>query len=197
MTYENADRYLLLKQLLVTFTIVRKGAAVTIGGITYNEPMVVSRILHILNEIEENYTIPYALLRNPAIHLNLEGVSLYIGDLSTDEMVDGLALTAVRGLEDKEALEKSIYEYPIKNVFVKERALNIENNQMYHTSRNWAGEMVQASVKAVECIRAWVTFQNKMCLEQCIVLANCVELTEWLFSYTNDLYGAEDEPVGE
>lgn len=195
MTYENAERYLLLKQLLVTFSLVRSGASVTIGNIVYNEPMVVERIIHLLTEIEEYFTMPYALLRSPSIELELEGVSKYIDQLTTDEMEDGLALTMVNGLQDPAVLENSIYNYPIKNIFVKERAENLEKGVKYYYARQHAGSMVTASATAIDSIRRWVRFENKMNLAQCVVLANCIELVDWLFTYTNDLYGAQDGPA--
>lgn len=195
MIYDNQDRYLLLKQLLVTICLVAKKANLNVNG----SPLILEeqqgKVIQLITEIQDNFTIPYGLLRGGSIYLYLDPICNHLSGLSSGKLpTDCWENDYIIKLEDRDALADCILHYPLTEEYVQEHAENLRDGNFYIDGRERAGELIAKTEQALTAIRRWAEGREGMTLEQAIVLCNGVELVEWIFNFTNDVKGVENGP---
>lgn len=193
MTYDNQDRYLLLKQLLVTICLTAKQAVLNVEGGTISLAEQQGRVVRLIEDIQDNFTIPYGLLRGGRIYLELTGICDHLNGLSCTRIPDDCwEGEYIRKLEDRELLSQCILHYPLTEEYVEEHAENLKNKNFYIDGRERAGELIEKTEKALRSVRRWAEGHPGMTLEQMVVLVNGIELTDWIFAFTNDVIGVEN-----
>lgn len=193
MTYENRERYLLLKQLLVTICLASKQAVLKTSGTTYSLEQQQQLVVKTIREIQDNFTIPYGLLRGGRVHLDLSNVEAHMCGLSSGRLPDGCwEAEYIRKLEDRDELYNCIVHYPLTDSYVEEHAENLKSNNSYDNGREYAGKLVAVTERALNEVRRWAEGKPGNTLEQCVVMVNGCELIEFLFNLTNDIYGVKN-----
>lgn len=195
MTYDNADNYLRLKQLLVSLQIQQLNAVITISDTDIKQVDVAEAICHLLEDIKKDFTIPYGLLRGGPIHLDLSTLSTGVQGFCCVLPQDSHECNLIKQISDPDALCETIFKYPIFNNYVAEYSANVENKNTYDCGRRLAGELIEATDLGITAIRRWSESNSDLPLAQVIMLSNMIELTDWVFSFTNDVYGVNNDDV--
>lgn len=195
MTYDNQDRYLLLKQLLVTICLAAKQANLSVNGVPLTLDEQQGKVVRLIQEIQDNFTIPYGLLRGGRIYLYLDPVVAHISGLASGRLPeDCWENEYLKKLEDRELLADCILHYPLTEEYVEEHTQSLKDGNFHTNGRERAGELIEKTEAALRTIRRWAEGHPGMTLEQCVVLCNAVELVDWIFSFTNDVIGVENVP---
>lgn len=195
MTYANMDNYLLLKQLLVTLKLKHLGSVVEVGDVEITKDGgLTDKICELIYLIEADFSMPYALLRNMPIHIDLSYMvnkMPMLGDMLLPEECE--LRPHIPAIDDVEGLHRVIFKCPDINGYVEEckGALN-----KYTDTRALAGKLVEVSANALTRVRKWAEVSDdNLPLGQILVLLNAVEVVDWIFAYTNDYYGVPENDL--
>lgn len=195
MTYDNINEYLLLKQLLVTLQLTKVDAEVVVSGTVLSRNDIEKRVYDAIGDIRRNFTMPYGLLRGGVIHIDLSPLCTHLTGLCCDLPEDCWELKVVNEVMESDNFMKTIFEYPKTDEIVQEYKENLAGKNFYDCGRRICGELIEAAERALDEIRRWAEGSNDLPLEQVILLVNLVEMTDWVFAFTNDVYGVTNDDV--
>ncbi|EBY9764019.1 hypothetical protein D5W64_12975 [Salmonella enterica subsp. enterica serovar Saintpaul] len=195
LLYPNVDRYLLLKQLLVTVKLAAKNAVLKIQDETYSLAQQQQAVVKTIKEIKEDFTIPYGLLRGGKIFIDLERIEEHMTKMAQGPIPeDAWEYKYVAALCEQDQLFDCIMHYPITEGYMEEHAENLRNHAGYDNGRLMAGRLIEASELCLDVVQHWAEGQPGITMEQCIMMVNGCALTEYIFNLTNDTVGVEDIP---
>lgn len=194
MTYANSDNYLLLKQMLVALKLKHLGGIVEVGNVEITKDgALTDKICGLIALIEADFTMPYALLRDMPIHVDLSYMLSKMPMLH-DILPDECELKgSIPNIEDTKGLYTLIFECPDVDGYMAECRNRLNS---YTNTRKLAGEMVTAFTDALTRIRKWAEVSDDILpLPQILTLLNAVEVIDWIFAYTNDYYGVPENDL--
>lgn len=189
----NADNYMLLKQLLVILQTLRLNGKVAMGEgqREVSVESTVDSISRTIAQIETDFTIPYVLIRDVPVAMD---VSVYIrplNELSGLVAMEDNTREAVVNISTPDALNRCIVQYPIMRPTIELHERNEQAQQVWESSRAKVGELISATSYALQRIQCWAESPDSKTLEQLILTTNVIELVDRTFAYLNDYYGAE------
>lgn len=184
MSYENKDKYLLLKQNLVFIELARLKASVSIKGESHDIRSIEGAIVNGLNDIETNFTTPTEMLENSPIYLDLCSEHHFVrGMLEPINSTDPRFKHIPQSPDD---MHRVIFELPNFQNYIDKHAENLKNQSFFDQSRTNAGRLIEATGLAIRVIRRWGEGRDhELKLGQILLLVNMVETVEWLFDFTN------------
>lgn len=183
MTYLNADRYLWLKQQLVLKRMADLGAAVKLKDRPVDGELYLKGILDVLEDIESEFTMPYALLENENVYLDLDDAYDQVRALVNARPVDTEITDRIP--KGYEGLHSLIFEYPKFTIWKDQHSDNLKNKNFFGCSRENAGNLITTSSAAITAIRKWAEGSKDLSLNHVVALVNVIEVIEWLFAFTN------------
>lgn len=194
LLYPNQDKYLLLKQLLVTIHLAAKGAVLKEEGATYDLNTQVERAVRLINDIQDEFTIPYGLLRGGRkVSIDLSAVNDHMHGLCCGPLPQNCwEYKYVEALEDTDKLYQAIMHYPLCDEYLKEHSDNCKYKNYYDDGREMAGQLVAKSEHALDIVRRWCEGADPTTMEQLVMMINGCALIEYLFNFTNDTLGVEE-----
>lgn len=195
LLYPNVDRYLLLKQLLVTVKLAATGAVMRTENAQYSLAEQQHLVIKLIKEIKEDFTIPYGLLRDGKVYIDLERIEEHMTKMGQGPIPeDAWEHKYIDALTEKDQLFDCIMHYPITEGYVEEHAENLRNHDHRNNARLMAGKLIEASELCLDVVEHWAVGKPGIVLEQCIMMVNGCALTEYIFNLTNDTMGVEDIP---
>lgn len=191
--YPNVDRYLLLKQLLVTIKLASMGAVMNTAGAKYSLPDQQHLVIKTIKDISTDFTIPYGLLRGGKVYIDFSRINEHMEAMCNGPIPeDAWEQKYIHALTDRKQLLDCILHYPICDGYIEEHAENLRNHNHYNDGRECAGKLIETSERALDVVEHWALGQSGVTLEQCIMMVNACALVEYLFNLTNDTQGIED-----
>lgn len=195
LIFSNQDKYLLLKQLLITIHLAAKGAVLNSDGEHYDLEVQVERAVRLITEIQNDFTIPYGLLRGGRVYIDMSVINAHMLGMCSGTLPEKCwEYEYIRTLENTENLYQAIMHYPVVDEFVKEHADNMKYKNFYDDGREMAGHLIARTEQALDVVRRWCEGADPTVLEQLIMMINGCCLIEFLFNLTNDTMGVEDIP---
>lgn len=197
MTYANADRYMLLKQLMVAVRLKQMQAALEVDGVDIEKDgSLTDKIEELIYTIEADFTMPYAMLRGMPIHLNLDEVTTKMSLLVNGVTGIPEAQEYLPDSDDPEALHRVIFDCPNIDGFMAEMEENIRNKNFYDKTRIFSAQLIESTTNVLTRLRKWAEKdEDNLPIGQILVLINCVEVVDWLFTFTNDYYGVPENDL--
>lgn len=185
MSYENKDRYLLVKQTLVMLEMARLNAVISINGTSTDVSKLEGSIITTLAAIEENFTLPREMLEDSPIYLDLSYEAVLVNGMNEPVKVGDDRRRHIPSTPDE--MHDVIFKYPVFENYVAKYNDNLKNQSFFDKSRKFAGELITASSSSIQTIRKWAEGRGdqEMKLGQILLLVNMVETIEWLFEFTN------------
>jgi hypothetical protein len=188
----NSNNYLLLKQMLVVLETVRLNGQVSTQQHDISINGATSTIKQLLNDIETDFTIPYALIANNPVGLCLRTIQECIQELRPVLEEGNPLIDMINETSSPEAMFRCIHDFPVMKTYYEEHAGNVAEEHFWDRSREVAGELINTTSEALATIQDWVDERDSKPLCQLIVLSNCIELVDRLFAFINDHYGASN-----
>lgn len=190
----NDDNYLLLKQLLVVSELHRLNAEVQLTESDMGRDAVEKIIKRLLVDIENNFTVPYVMLENNAVGIDMRSFIKPLVDtilpLNDDHDCWGYITTS----NTPSGIENCVYKYPIVKEYIAELKENIVNKgELFGSSRGVAAELITAVDNAFRSIQYWVENPDKKTLGQMLILTNIIIIVDTLFSCINDYHGTQND----
>lgn len=186
MSYENKDRYLRVKQNLVLLELSRLKAVVQVNGKDTGSRSIEGAIVNDLAAIEANFTMPREMIENIPIYLDLCSENIHMKGVlepihSDDPRFKHVPVTP-------EDMHNAIFKFPTFDAYIEAYNENLKNQNFFDQSRKTAGRMIEASSLLIRAIRRNVEGHQAdpdISLGQLLMMVNMVEVTEWLFEFTN------------
>ncbi|AEV89552.1 hypothetical protein OBP_115 [Pseudomonas phage OBP] len=191
MTYANSDNYLLLKQLLVALKLKHLGSIVEVGNIEITKDGgLTDKICELMATMEADFTLPYALLRDMPVHIDMYHILDRMPALHDTIITDDAMAPS---LDDKDGLYRLVFSAPDIEGFGIQAKGKLNS---YSNTRLLAGRLVEAASLGLTRVRKWAEkSDDPIPLTQMLTLLNAVEIIDWLFAYTNDYYGVPENDL--
>lgn len=188
----NKDNYLLLKQLAVILETLSMNAEVVNGNRAVTIEGTLSAIVRTLDQIEVNFTIPYALLQQTSVGINLLDFVEPIRELSQPN-VQGDALEQLRLVDTPDGINNCINKFPIMRPYLDVHAQAVSAGKLWECGRADVAKLIQVTSDGLQSVQYWTENSTGRTLIQILVLINMIELVDRLFAFLNDYYGAEND----
>lgn len=187
----NTDNYLLLKQLLIVLEVLRKNGEINTEHRKLTIDDVSASAISVIGSIRGMFTIPYILATNREVALDLSKMNHEIRELFGTIPDNSEWGDLYRVSNNPEYINKLVEKYPTMDFVIRDHGINIKENRMWGGTRNVAGSLINSTEDGLNVIQAWIDNRDKKPLVQMLVLSNCIELVDRIFSYVNDIYGGE------
>lgn len=196
MTYMNRDRYLKLKQQLVCLEMINLKVSLAFGpeNTTVERSALITSISDTLIAIEQDYTVPYALLRDVKIGYDLKDMINSIRQMTRQNDRDSDCWEWIPQSMDTERLKKVIFEFPVFNIITNLSVDAEKSGEWFSNTRKKTGELIEVIDLGFKAIRQWLEGEYEIPFGQLLVLINMIELADWYCEFANDRYITEETP---
>lgn len=187
----NKDNYLLLKQLAVILETLSMNAEIVNGPRALTIDGTVTAIARTLDQIEVNFTIPYALLQHRSVGINLLDFVGPIRELSQPN-VEGEVAENLNASDTPDGIYNCINKFPIMRPHLDSHSECVSLGKLWECKREDVAKLIQVTSDGLRSVQYWTENSTGRKLIQILVLINMIELVDRLFAFLNDYHGAEN-----